>query len=948
MRRLKQFSNHKLFNIISRIINQGRSYDILLLTLRWGILLGVYLRFFVFHFDSLQPESYKFQVISAIWIFVLYTFFTTSVFIGLQLKLIISQKRSWIMVQILFEIALFSYLFSLTGTSNSDFYLFYALPLLISAEHLTRRFTLLSACLIISTYATILSIQFDPILLIRDLLPRMFFFLVIVTAALGRVNFLQKYSGEMEKRNNEFELLHNFVLNIVKEETLSKRLDNIVDAAQKLLQGDGGKIFLRSINNPNHLILESIIGLNKADIQKGNIFNLGNGLASEVISSNTPKIVNDYKNYPNRLRVFEEEIGSIIEVPFSLLKDIEGSIAVFSSQQNNRKFSEKDQEILLLLAEQAEFAIHNAKLLEREKSLGTAVSIMNANVSAVTTIVNTNISTENFAIGILKSLKNVVPYDSASVFEFQDKGGSGAYFEIIDCDGFKNRDDIIGQKFFIDEENPNRRVFQEKKIVHFDDITKEYEIFRERLYPGRENIIRSWLGIPLKIQDRIIGMISLDRKNVVRFNLEQQKIAETFAEPAAIALHNALTIRLKNKLIEYNNFLIESILRSRNIQETGEAILKDFKANSDFDSATLQLIEGDNRSIIATSGKIQIDSNLLKKVSSDPLIEKVIKARRPYIIQDVSKEPFWLPHPTTKEIKSWIGIPLFFDEILVGFITLHSKQEQAYSKLNTEALSSFVRRAEFFLGNQNLIDKLSNQIRQIKSARSLASVGLMYGLHLHRISNNLSNARGSIQLILKYMSVDNLKLIREINVIGKHIDSVLELIKEIRNTIDPIQPEIVDIEKVVQRVYESRVSSKDKRIFSFETRNVENVSTNIVGYMLRLEYVIDVIVDNSMKAIVKSKNPKIEVDYSIQRDNTEDFLLIKFIDNGEGIHSESSNEIFKLRSEKKNHTIHYKTGSGFGLALAKLIIETDGGKLTASSNGMNGTTVYLQIPIKVD
>jgi signal transduction histidine kinase len=62
-----------------------------------------------------------------------------------------------------------------------------------------------------------------------------------------------------------------------------------------------------------------------------------------------------------------------------------------------------------------------------------------------------------------------------------------------------------------------------------------YPVFRDPPYGH----IRGWLGVPLSVQDRTIGIITLDRSNEGGFNDEEVRLATAFADLAALALDNA-------------------------------------------------------------------------------------------------------------------------------------------------------------------------------------------------------------------------------------------------------------------------------------------------------------------------------------------------------------------------------------------------------------------------
>jgi serine phosphatase RsbU (regulator of sigma subunit) len=92
----------------------------------------------------------------------------------------------------------------------------------------------------------------------------------------------------------------------------------------------------------------------------------------------------------------------------------------------------------------------------------------------------------------------------------------------------------------------------------YDDISEFNESFRE----ARHQHIRSWIGIPLIARDRVVGLISIDHKEIGAYSEEDVQLAQAFANQVAIALENA---RLHN--LEVTEFERELDL-AQEIQET--------------------------------------------------------------------------------------------------------------------------------------------------------------------------------------------------------------------------------------------------------------------------------------------------------------------------------------------------------------------------------------------
>ncbi len=131
---------------------------------------------------------------------------------------------------------------------------------------------------------------------------------------------------------------------------------------------------------------------------------------------------------------------------------------------------------------------------------------------------------------ILEQLARVVPYDSASVQLL----GEG-YLEIVGGRGWPDVNAIIGVRFPIPGDNPNSIVITTRQPYMLGEVGAAYANFRQ---PPHDHI-RSWLGVPLIVHNRVLGMLAIDGTQPDYFTADHQRLAVAFANQVAVALENA-------------------------------------------------------------------------------------------------------------------------------------------------------------------------------------------------------------------------------------------------------------------------------------------------------------------------------------------------------------------------------------------------------------------------
>ncbi len=151
---------------------------------------------------------------------------------------------------------------------------------------------------------------------------------------------------------------------------------------------------------------------------------------------------------------------------------------------------------------------------------------------AATEAVSGTLELQNVLQVILTELRKVVDYDSASVQELE-----GRTLRIIAGVGFPNLEEIVGVTFDSEDPSaPNREVVQKRATLILDD-TSAYPLFSHGFNAGAP--ILSWIGVPLISGERLVGMLTLDKRVSGSYVAEDARLATAFASQAAVSIENA-------------------------------------------------------------------------------------------------------------------------------------------------------------------------------------------------------------------------------------------------------------------------------------------------------------------------------------------------------------------------------------------------------------------------
>lgn len=245
-----------------------------------------------------------------------------------------------------------------------------------------------------------------------------------------------------------------------------------------------------------------------------------------VLSTGQPLAVSDVHNTPFLSPRLAAQFPSRSQLALPLIVNNQKIGAVLIAYNQEHEFSTSEISLGEQAARQIALAVFKTRLLQEARQRATEADTLRQAGAVVVSTLNQEETIER----ILNELKKVIPYDSAAVLLPR-----GDELEIVGAVGFPDPNEVIGLRFPLTADTPNAVVFERRKPYIIKDAPAVYEAFR---HPPHDHI-RGWMGVPLLVRDRLVGMISLDSHQVDTFTEEHARLATAFADQVAIALDNA-------------------------------------------------------------------------------------------------------------------------------------------------------------------------------------------------------------------------------------------------------------------------------------------------------------------------------------------------------------------------------------------------------------------------
>lgn len=532
----------------------------------------------------------------------------------------------------------------------------------------------------------------------------------------------------LQQRADEFAALYESSRDLASQTDLASLLDTLVLRARQLLKTPWGDMALYDAARGD---LEFVVTQSRATMV-GTRRQMGVGVVGRVAETRQPMYVNDYPAWDGRMEKYAESgIRSVLAVPMLYRGELVGVLCVIEVGAASRDFGEADVRLLSLFAQQAASAVYNARSLETQRRAREQAE----KLLAATQALGATLDLQQVLELILKELQQVVPYDSASVQELK-----GDQLEILGGVGFTNLAEIVGTRFnIVNGDNPNKHVIASRKPLILEDAGDEYHNFREKRFDVLE--IHSWLGVPLLFGERIIGMLTLDKREPQFYAPASAQLALAFATQAAIAIENARLFEKTQDALAVSErseaALRRQTARLRVAADLGRAVT----AILEIDQVVPQIATLINEYfgyyhiglfLIDESGKWAVlkgnngemphplDGKEFRLPVGNPtsMIGYVTGNGRAYVSSDVSADPHYYFEPTLPDVRSEAVFPLIAGGKIIGALDISSDTRDAFKADDISILSLVADQAAIAIQNARLYQAAQQELAERKRAEA--------------------------------------------------------------------------------------------------------------------------------------------------------------------------------------------------------------------------------------
>ena len=234
---------------------------------------------------------------------------------------------------------------------------------------------------------------------------------------------------------------------------------------------------------------------------------------------------------------------SELALPLRAGQELVGVLDILSRREDAFDFA--DRLALRSLADQIAIAVRNAQLYDAEKQRRALAESLEQTGRALSSSL---VDRGKVPDRILEQLALVVPYERGLVMLQSDD-----VLVVIAQHGFPEENRALQMRVPIRSEDVFQQLVATRRTLILDNVTSTPLWKQVQWLP----VNLSWMGVPLIVQDRVIGMISLTRREAAAFSQDDASLVLAFAGQAAIALENAKLYSEIKQLNEHLEHLVQ-------------------------------------------------------------------------------------------------------------------------------------------------------------------------------------------------------------------------------------------------------------------------------------------------------------------------------------------------------------------------------------------------------
>ena len=503
---------------------------------------------------------------------------------------------------------------------------------------------------------------------------------------------------------------------IARDATAAKSTEELLNSAVTLVHERFGyyhaAIFLIDEQNKYAVIVATRSEAGKKLLELGHKLEVGKvGIVGHVAATGEARIALDVGVDAVHFRQpLLLETRSEISLPLIVDNRVIGVLDVQS--RDEAAFDRQDIEVLSIMADQLAVAIDKARLLaEVNRRANELRGLYDAALAT-----SSELDADSLLNRLYEQVQLLIAPDTF-LLALLEPDEDEIYIAVV-REGGKSLPSMEGQRYPISDGGLTGWVIRNRQTLLCDDLIEDTPPVLPIFDPQSIAVTRSWLGVPLIVQNRVIGVASIQSFQPYAFDEEQKKFFEMLAAQAVIAFENARlfkTVEIRASELEALRQVNLKLTASLESQDVHAAILDgvvelmpDARSAQIFTYDGGQLTFGSSLRDDGKNGKVfsaPQPNGLTSSIAQNGKMIVVPDTRDHHLFEDIPEEMDWTG--------SIVGLPLKIGDRVVGVMNVSFQDPRTFSEDELRILRLLGDQAAFGIENANLYKQANLERRSI-------------------------------------------------------------------------------------------------------------------------------------------------------------------------------------------------------------------------------------------
>jgi K+-sensing histidine kinase KdpD len=763
---------------------------------------------------------------------------------------------------------------------------------------------------------------------------------------------------EARTRQREAELIADLAQTLDASSSLDAVLARLIDRVRELCRADVASIAVRQPGTGVFAVQQPV----GAPSGGGAEITPGVGASGQVLLTGRPFRSNDYASDPrigeeHRAAVRAAGLVGVMSVAVRIGERIEALL--FVARRSRRPFTERDERLLLRLADHAAVAVHNSRLYEAERSARADAEASERRAQFLADASRQLVSSLEFERTLSGIARLAVPrLADWCIVDVPSEDGAIRRVELAHADPAKEQAGrALLARYPVRWEarygvpkvlRTGEAEFQPDFPHRWVDKMAVDEADREAF---RSLGLRSLMIVPLVARDRVLGAITLVMaESGRRYERHDLELAQEVARRAALAIDNARLYReseARRREAEMLARVAGTLTEGLRLSEVAQRAAGSALALLGAQSAVLRLLEPDGSlRCVATAGQMPHDFPPEHRLPPGVgLAGRAVAERRAVWSADVLTEPNVVLTEAFRRGLAEVGhhgvlaVPLRVGGEVIGTLATAHAEVRAFPESEVTLLRAFAAQAALAIRNVQLLERA--EAARAEAVGASRTKDEFLAMLAHELRNPLGAVVSAVGVLERIGPSGEMAtragaiIRRQTEQLSRLVDDLLDVARVTTGKI-VLSREALDLEDTVRRCV---ASLRDAGRLERHRMEIDAAPVWVDADRMRLEQIIENLLTNS----VKYTPPGGAILLRVRSEGREAVLEVE--DTGSGIAPALLPRVFDLFTQGDSDLDRRTGGLGIGLTLVRRLVEQHGGRVEAHSEGRGrGSTFTVRLP----